>query len=115
MQTFAGVRPQEVTMRAFVVPGLVAVARLHRRDDMHQARMVAAQGKHLGDNVFLANVVLGNVFDGDARRTRQRGGALTHPIPQRFGKSRIVEDPYLPRGKKCGHSFGHSTPPAGYR
>jgi len=33
---------------------------------MDQAGMVAAHGKYLGDDVFLANVLLGSVFDGDA-------------------------------------------------
>jgi hypothetical protein len=46
--------------------------------------MVAGQGKHLGDNVLLANVVLGNVFEltpaaranSAARsRTRSRSGS----------------------------------------
>src|SRR5689334_3353524 len=36
---------------------------------MDQAGMVAAHGKYLGDDVFLADVLLGNVFDGDASRT----------------------------------------------
>ena len=31
---------------------------------MDQAGMVAAHGKHPGDDVLLADVVLGNVFDG---------------------------------------------------
>ena len=37
-------------MRAFVVPGLVAVTGFHRRDDMHQAGMVATDGKDLADD-----------------------------------------------------------------
>jgi hypothetical protein len=64
VQAFAGIRPQEGAMRLFVVPGLVGVAGFRRRDDMDQAGMVAAHGKYLGDDVFLANVLLGNVFDG---------------------------------------------------
>jgi len=103
MQAFAGIRPQEGAMRAFVVPGLVAVAGFHCRDDMNQAGMVAAPGDHLGDEVLLADVVLGNVFNGDARRTGQFGGAVAHAITQRFGKSRIVEDSDLPRREKGRH------------
>jgi hypothetical protein len=47
----------------------------------------------------------GNVFDGNASGTRQLGGALAHSIPKRFGKSRIVENPDLPRRKKSRHSL----------
>jgi hypothetical protein len=79
-------------MRLFVVPGLVGVAGFHRRNDMDQAAMVTAHGKYLGDDVFLANVLLGNVFDGDASRTGQFGSAVAHAITKRFGKSRIVFD-----------------------
>jgi hypothetical protein len=84
MEAFAGIRPQEGAVRLLVVPGLVAVAGFHCRDDMDQAGMVAAGGKHLGDDVLLAEVVLGNVFDDTplvfansvARsRTRSRSGS----------------------------------------
>src|SRR5258706_12291082 len=34
MEAFAGIRPQEGAVRLLVVPGLVAVAGFHRRDDM---------------------------------------------------------------------------------
>src|SRR6202043_4162423 len=110
VQAFAGIRPQERAMRLFVVPGLVGVAGFHRRDDMDQAGMVAAHGKDLGDDVFLANVLLGNVFDGDASRTGQFGSAVAHAITKRFGKSRIVEDPDLPRRKKPHHPFRIAGP-----
>ena len=70
---------------------------------MHQAGTVATDDKHPGDDVLLADVVLGNVFDGNASGTRQLGGTLAHPIAKRFGKSRIVEDPDLPRRKKPHH------------
>jgi hypothetical protein len=110
VQAFAGIRPQEGAMRLFVVPGLVGVAGFHRRDDMDQAGMVAAHGKYLGDDVFLANVLLGNVFDGDASRTGQFGSAVAHAITKRFGKSRIVEDPDLPRRKKPHHPLRIAGP-----
>ena len=63
------------TVRVLVMPGLVGVAGVHRRDDMHQAGTVATDDKHPGDDVLLADVVLGNVLDGNASGTRQRGGA----------------------------------------
>ena len=105
MEAFAGIRPQEGAVRLLVVPGFVAVAGFHRRDDMDQAGMVAAGGKHLGDDVLLAEVVLGNVFDDNASSTRQLGGAVAHSIAKWFGKSRIIEDPDLSRRKKSRHSL----------
>jgi hypothetical protein len=105
MQASAGIRPQGGAMRVLVMPGLVGVAGFHRRDDVHQAGTVATDDKHPGDDVLLADVVLGNVFDGNASGTRQLGGALAHSIAKRFGKSRIVEDPDLPRRKKSRHSL----------
>src|SRR4029077_17369606 len=74
-------------------------------DDMHQAGTVATDDKNPGDDVILADVVLGNVFDGNASGTRQLGGALAHLRAQRVRKSRIVEDPDLPRRKKSRHSL----------
>jgi hypothetical protein len=53
VQAFAGIRPQEGAMRLLVVPGLVGVAGFHRRDNMHQAGVVATDGEHLGDDSSL--------------------------------------------------------------
>jgi hypothetical protein len=72
---------------------------------MHQAGTVATNNKHPGDDVLLADVVLGNVFDSKASGTRQLGGALAHSIAKRFGKSRTVEDPDLPGRKQSSHSL----------
>src|SRR6202007_2614546 len=110
VQAFAGIRPKEGAMRLFVVPGLVGVAGFHRRDDMDQAGMVPAYGKYLGDDVFLANLLLGNVFYADASRTGQFGSAVAHAITKRCGKSRIVEDPDLPRRKKPHHTLRIAGP-----
>src|SRR5467141_2524375 len=66
--------------------------------------MGAAHRKHLGDDVLLADVALGDVLDGNASGTGQLGGAFAHPITKRFGKSRIIKDLDLPRRKKPRHS-----------
>jgi hypothetical protein len=105
MQAFAAVRAQEGAMRAFVVPRPITVAGLHRRDDMHQARMVAAPGEYLGDDVFFADVVLGNVFNSDACSTGQLGSAGADAIAERFGKPRIVEDADSTCRQKCRHAL----------
>src|SRR5271155_820788 len=102
-------------MRQLVVPGLVAVAGFHRRDDMDQTGMVAADGEHLGDDVLLADVVLGNVFDGNAGSLSQRGSAVAHAIAiavrqiadsRRSGSAAPQETPSFP---------SHSRPPAACR
>ena len=72
--------------------------------------MVAADREHLGDYVLLADVLLGNMFDGDARSTSQLGSAVAHSITERFGKSRVVEDPDLPRREKSRHSLRVAGP-----
>jgi hypothetical protein len=100
-------------MRVLVMPGLVGVE-ASRRDDMHHAGTVATDDKHRGDDVLLAVVVLGNVFDGNASGTRQLGGPLAHSIAKWFGKSRIVEDPDL--AQKGIPSFpSRNRLPAAYR
>src|SRR5215475_6124921 len=45
VQAFTGSRAQESAMGLFAMPGLVGGTRFHRRDDMHQAGMVAACGQ----------------------------------------------------------------------
>src|SRR5215831_8016851 len=77
-------------MGLLAVPGSVGRAGLHCRDDMHQAGMVATFGQHLGNHVLFADVAVGNVFDGNAGSSSQLGGALTHAVTKRLGKSRMV-------------------------
>ncbi|MGB9644602.1 MAG: hypothetical protein WCB44_05645, partial [Stellaceae bacterium] len=55
---------------------------------MHQAGTVATDDKHPGDDVLLADVVLGNVFDGNASGTRQLGGALDREAVRQIADSR---------------------------
>src|SRR5215813_11418488 len=47
MQALTGSRAQESAMGLLAVPGLVGGTGFHRRDDMHQAGMVAALREHL--------------------------------------------------------------------
>ena len=71
MQAFTGSRAQESAMGLLAVPGLVGGTGFHRRDDMHQAGMVAACGQHLGNHLLLADVAVGNVVDGYMRGLRE--------------------------------------------
>src|SRR5215470_4522050 len=100
MQAFTGRRAQERAMGLLAVPRLVSGAGFHRRDDMHQAGMVAARGQHLGNHVLLADLAVGNVLDANAGTRRQLRGALAHAVTKRLGKTRIIEDADLPRRQK---------------
>ena len=95
-----------------VVPGSVAVARLHRRDDMHQSRTIAAPLEHFGHDLFLADVRLGNVLNRNPRRRRQLLSATSDRIAQRLGKARVVEYPNPSRLQKCRHYPPRSRPAA---
>ena len=84
MQAFTGGRAQKSAVGVLAVPGLVSGTGFHRREDMHQAGMVAACGQHLGNHVLFADVAVGNVLDGNAgsransaarSRTRSRSGS----------------------------------------
>jgi hypothetical protein len=96
MRALAAVRPQIGLMRLLVVPGFIGVAGLHRRDDMHQTRMIAALHQDLGDDRFLADVALGNMLDRDPCFSGQRCRRLAHPLTQRHSKFRVVENHCCP-------------------
>src|SRR5499427_8607572 len=113
MQALTGRRAQERAMGLLAVPGLVSGAGFHRRDDMHQAGMVAARGQHLGNHVLLADLAVGNMLDGNGGTRRQLGGALAHAVTKRLGKSRIIEDADLPRRQKGRHAVRVARPGQG--
>ena len=106
VQALAAIGSQVRLVGGLVVPRLVSSARLHRRDDVDQAGVIAAPFQHLGNHRFLADVALGDVLDLDARRRRQPCGCFAHTFAQRHCKSRIVEDPYPFGVEKPRHSIG---------
>ena len=73
-------------MRLLVVPGFVRVAGFHGRDDVHQTRVVATLLEHARDNIFLPDVRLRNVLDGNSRLSGHRCRTVTHALAQRLGK-----------------------------
>ena len=88
VQALAPVALEEGLPARLVAPGSVAVARLHRRDDMHQSRMIAAPLEHFGHDLFLADVRLadvrlGNVLNRNPCRRRQLLSATPDRIAQR--------------------------------
>jgi hypothetical protein len=72
VQALAAVRPDEGLVGLLVVPGLVGIAGFHGRDDGHQTGVVTTLLQHARDNIFLADIRLGDVLDGNARLSGQR-------------------------------------------
>ena len=92
VQALATVRPRVGLVGLLVVPRLVSVASLHRRDDMHQTGMLAASLQHLCRRRFLADMLLADVLDGQTRFRGQCRRLLAHPLARRFGKPGVIED-----------------------
>src|SRR5262249_53570277 len=76
---------------------LVEDADLPRRKKCRHPFRIARPGPGPGDDdpvvgnhVLFADVAVGNVFDGNAGSSSQLGGALTHAVTKRLGKSRMV-------------------------
>src|ERR1700748_1647474 len=63
VQALAAGRAQIGLVRLLVMPWLVGVAGLHRRDDVNQAGMLAALLQHLGDNRLLADMALSDMLN----------------------------------------------------
>ena len=106
MQTLAAGRTHFVPVGLHVVPRLVGIAGFHGRDDMHQARAIPAPFQHLGDNAFLADMALCDVFDRDIGCVRHARRRRTHLIAQFRGKVGILENANAVRVEKPRHPVG---------
>ena len=92
VQALAAVRPDEGLVCLLVVPGLVGIAGFHGRDDVHQTGAVATLLEHARNNIFLTDMRLGDVLDGNSRFGGQRCRTVAHAVAQRLGKLGVVED-----------------------
>src|SRR4029077_12707619 len=72
--------------------------------------MIPALGKYLGDHFFFANVALGDVLDRNSGLARNRRRPLAHPITQRRGELRVIENTYTLRIKNVGHAPREARP-----
>ena len=115
VQALAAVRPDEGLVGLLVVPGFVRVAGFHRRDDVHQTGAIATLAEHARDNVFLADMWLGEVLDGDARLSGQRCRTVTHAVAQRLGKFAGNRKCECPWHSDIRSSRRHSKSPAASR
>ena len=105
MQALALIRNQIRFSGLFVMLRLERRARLHGREDRHQARLRAACIDDLPDPVFLTEVLLTDVFDLDAVSRSQFLGVVPDLIPEWLGKARIIEDPDIAGVQQRGHPF----------
>ncbi len=103
VQALARVGLEKRPAARLVVPGLVARASLHRRNHMHQSRMIAAPRDHLRYHVLLADMRLGKVLDLNPCCRDQFRRAGPDRVAQRLGKARIIENPNAARRKKACH------------
>src|SRR5262245_4124991 len=92
MQAFAGIGAHKSAMRALVVPRLVATARLHGREDVHQARMIAPLLHPLGNYVLLAYMGFADVLDAHPSSSGQLLRSHPHLVAKLKGKLRIIEN-----------------------
>ena len=113
MQALAVIRHQIRLAGLLVVPRLVGRARLHRREDADQSRMLAAFRQYLFHPIFFPEVPLADELDLDASLRRHLLGVLPNPVPERLGELRIVENPNLPLKQKRCHSSGKADPRQG--
>jgi len=103
VQALARVGLERGLAAGLVVPRSVALAGFHRRDYMHQPRMIASACEHLRHHVLLADVRLVDVLDLDARLGTRLLRTGADAFSQRFGKARVVKDADAPRVKKARH------------
>ena len=84
VQALAAVRLDEGLVLLLVVPGLVGIAGFHGRDGLHQTGAIATPLQHARDNIFLADMRLGDALDGNARVSGQRCRTVAHAVAQRL-------------------------------
>jgi hypothetical protein len=73
---------------------------------VHQTGAIATLAEHARDNVFLADMRLGEVLDGDARLSGQRCRTVTHAVAQRLGKFGVIENANALGIQISGHPGG---------
>src|SRR5579885_2976780 len=103
VQTLAAVGLEEGLVACLVVPGLVALAGLHRRDHVHQPRVIPAPLQDFRHDILLADMLLADVLDLDAGRGSQLLGSFADRLPQRLGKPGVVENADPPAREKPRH------------
>lgn len=106
MQTLARTTLKKRAASGLVVPGLVAGAGFHRREDAHQPLLLTALHDNLAHPSFFTNVAVAQMLDGKPRLFGQRLGVLTDLIPQRLRPAGIVKNTDALDPQITAHSIG---------
>jgi len=109
MQTPAGDRLKIRGVGLFVMPGLIASTRLHRREDVDQAGMRASLCYDLMDPVFLAEALLADELDFQAVLVGQAFGVGANLVSQGLGPLGVIENPNVLCFEKAGHALGRTN------
>jgi len=107
VKTPAGVRLEQRAPAGLVVPWPIRGARLHGREDMHQAGVLAALGENLRDAVLLAErLEMTDKLDLHAGLGREALGVGPQLLTQRRGPQGIVEQLDVAVAEEAGHRLG---------
>jgi hypothetical protein len=87
VQALAAIGSQIRLVGRLVVPRLVGAARLHRRDDVDQARVIARLSSTLATTASLRIWLLAMCSISDARRAASRAAAFAHALSQLHRKA----------------------------
>ena len=100
VQALARVGLEKGSAAGLVVPRFIAVAGLHRRDHVHQPRMIAPTRQHFRHHPLFANVGLVDVLYLNTCFGTDFLGACPNAITQRLSKARVVKNADLSRIQK---------------
>lgn len=106
MQAFAAIMLEKGSAGLFVMPGFIAGAGFHGREDMDKAGLRAAFSDNLLDALLLAKILFANEVYGKAVLTGNLFGIVPNLLPKRHCPLGIVKyaDVVLPQKQR--HSIG---------
>jgi hypothetical protein len=104
VEALATVPPKERVAGGLVVPRLVRRTRLHRREDMHQPRMISALGEDVSNAILFAEGLhLPDVFDGHAFFGCHLLRVSTNRVAERLDELRVIEQADAAAVEHCRH------------
>jgi len=105
VDTFGFRASEKCLARLLVMPGFKRRTGLQGGEDMDQPGMIPTLGDNLLDPSFLTEILLSDKFDLQTIVLSQALRLETDFVPQRFGKSCIVEDPNTLRSQMAAHGI----------
>ena len=115
VQAFGFMVLEKRLMGFFIVPGLVAGAGFHGRENMDQTGMTAALSHDFFDALLFAKVLLANEVDFQTIFHRDPFGILSDFLSQRLGPFDVVENANTLLAQKQTHALGVTNARQGSR